>query len=88
MNRKQVEALSLYSKINILEKDLLKLKYKLVNKLENLGTRYEGVVCGVNVVDLDDGIIYIETEDQYDCFNDEETYKEVDIEDYIKNVQN
>lgn len=87
MNKKQKEAMATYNKLNKLKEELTQLKIKLVNQLENLGCRYDGIVCEVNV-DLDEDVIYLDAEDYYDCFDDGERYKEVDIEDYIKNVQN
>lgn len=87
MNKKQREALTTYNKLNKLEEEIKQLKIKLTDQLESLGSRYDGIVCGVSV-DLDDNVIYLDAEDYYDCFENGERCKEVDIEEYIENIQN
>lgn len=86
MNDKQKEALKLYRKMMRLEKQLQQTKEELLNSLEYVGSRYDGVICHSSVI-LHDGTVLLTAEDYYDCFDGGDKCCFVDIEDYIKNVQ-
>lgn len=79
-------AIQTYKKLVEAKEKVKHLEGLLTKQLDNLGCRFDGVVCQADI-DFEADIVHLETEDVYDAFDDGSKTQSVELLQYIMKVQ-